>query len=86
MKKKLKGFTLMEMVVVLTIIGILGGILLPSMIGYVKRARVAVAIADAKTIKTSVEASLMSKFVINKSTYTFPYFLAFLLKRFLAEK
>jgi len=67
MKKKVKGFTLIEMIVVLTIIGILGGMLVPSLTGYVKKSRVAVAIADAKTIKTAVESSLMSRFVINQS-------------------
>lgn len=67
MRKKVKGFTLVEMIVVITIIGILSGVLVPSMIGYVKKAKVAVAIADAKTIKTAVESSLMSRFVINGS-------------------
>ena len=66
MKRKVKGFTLVEMIVVIAIIGALTGILVPSLIGYVKRARVAVAIADAQTIKTSVEASLTSRFAVNQ--------------------
>ena len=66
MKRKVKGFTLIEMVTVIAIIGILAGVLVPSLTGYVLKARVAVAIADAKTIKTAVEASLMSRFVIDK--------------------
>jgi len=57
----------MEMIVVLSIIGILSGVLVPSMIGYVKKSKVAVAIADAQTIKTSIESSLMSRFIINQS-------------------
>lgn len=55
------------MIVVLVIIGVLAGFLVPSLTGYAKRARIAVAIADAQTIKTSVESSLMTRFVYNRS-------------------
>ena len=54
-----KGFTLIEMIVVIAIIGILATILVPSIMSYVRKARIGAAIADAKTIKSSVESSLI---------------------------
>ena len=60
--RKLKGFTLIELIVVISIIGVLAAILIPTMTGYIKKAKVASAIESAKTIKTSVENSLTSRY------------------------
>ena len=38
-KKKQKGFTLIELIVVIAIIGVLAAILVPSMIGYIKKSK-----------------------------------------------
>ena len=57
--KNMKGFTLVEMIVVIAIICILSLILIPTMIGFVKDAKCAAAVADARIIKTSVECSLV---------------------------
>ena len=43
MEKRKKGFTLIELVVVIAIIGVLAAILVPVMMGYVRKSRVAAA-------------------------------------------
>ncbi len=58
MKVKKSGFTLIEIVVVLTIIGILAMILVPSMIGYVKKSRRSADITSARTIRNDAAAVL----------------------------
>ena len=62
--KSYKGFTLIEMIVVIAIIGTLAAIIIPTVYGFVRDARVAAAIADAKTIKTAVEASLTKNIML----------------------
>lgn len=48
-KSNNKGFTLVELVVVIAIIGVLAAILVPSMMGYVKKSRLKTANGNAKT-------------------------------------
>lgn len=60
MKNK-KGFTLVELVVVIAIIGVLAAILVPSMLNYVRKSKLKSANANAKTAYNAV-----SEFVIDQ--------------------
>jgi len=55
-----KGFTLIEVIVVLAILGILALILVPRLGGYTKRAKEKADEATARSIKTAVEALVAS--------------------------
>ena len=56
--KKLKGFTLIEIIVVIAIIGVLLSIIVPSMIGYVRKARRTHDMNSGKLIAESVMSVL----------------------------
>ena len=68
-KKKQKGFTLIELIVVIAIIGVLAAILVPSMIGYVKKSKRTADVANAKQIHTDIVSLLLENDEARSSFY-----------------
>ncbi len=63
-RKKQKGFTLIEIMVVVVIIGILIGLVAPNIVGNVDEARVTAAKADISTLVDALE-----RYYMDNSTY-----------------
>ncbi|MBF7689937.1 pilin [Acinetobacter pollinis] len=55
-----KGFTLIELMIVVAIIGILAAIAIPQYQNYIARSQVSRAVAEAGSIKTAVETCLLN--------------------------
>jgi prepilin-type N-terminal cleavage/methylation domain-containing protein len=60
MKKSSSGYTLLEIMIVLVMIGVLAGVALPKLFGRVEFARAAEAMASLGEIKGAIEACAMS--------------------------
>lgn len=56
LKKDQKGFTLVELIVVLVILAILAALLVPALLGYIDRARSSKYLEEARSIYTAIQA------------------------------
>ena len=72
MKKKMnnKGFTLVELIVVLVILAILAAILVPALLGYIDRAKKQQYVLNAKSLLTATQAEFSSFYGQDKDVDT----------------
>ncbi len=68
-KNNNKGFTLVELIVVLVILAILAAVLIPALLGYIDRAKEQKEILNAKNCLTAAQAELTNLYAKNGSNY-----------------
>lgn len=69
-KKNNKGFTLVELIVVLVILAILAAILVPALLGYIDRAKEQQIVLNARSVYTAAQAEFSDAYAAAKSGKT----------------
>ena len=64
---KTKGFTLVELIVVIAIIGVLAAVLVPAMLGYMRDSKISQANQNAHAVYTAAQAAI-TKYATAKGT------------------
>lgn len=67
---RVKGFTLMELIIVIAIIGILLGILFPSMAAYMRRSRIQAANMNAKMVYNAAQTAVQKTISSDRTATT----------------
>ncbi len=72
MKMNNKGFTLVELIVVLVILAILAAILVPTLLGYIERAKSEKDFSTAQTVRVAAQSEIAELYAKSSGDVTWP--------------